>query len=731
MKLTTEQKQQKQQRDNLNGLCNRLLSAFNFKTIHTWNDVFKMEGMVDADISNLYPALHNKPITFSELKQHCNELKEHLEQSINNRNEPKVGQERDNKTGEEVIVRDVATTEETEEDKATEENDYGLIPSPTEAAFHFWFQKRAIAQLHKGITVEKKRGLLLLAATGTGKTFMAGALLRRLVDSKFADGKTFGATKYLYVTRATIVEQTKRVFEKFYKLSIKDAVEVLNIEQLRSRAGAVWLNEKEVVQNGECTILWEWHKFLHPCVILWDECQSLKNEGSTQHKIAASFNDINSADTFQVFISATPFTRVSESKCFAVATHKNISDKIGLGHTSVLTNSNWPTYASAIASPSGPDEYNEAAVERLVKDLEPYIVRVRGVRSQFNAHNSIKMIHFRNKEEENFYHEAYNRYQIRKAKLDAEKEAGATNIGFAQLVEFLMFRMAAEKCRAGYLAEEMYRIVCHEGKAAVAALNFKGSIIKIVQELEKKGVTRDQISIIWGGGATAVTKKQRNMLEIAAKADQLVNIGMSLDEVLKMLDITQEDLIAARVRQEEAENLPDHLRLGMQSKEERQREIDKFQSGKTLYCLYTFRAGGVGLSLHHTDEMTSFKCRRKRSGYAVEEDIPKVPVRARKNLVAPTYSAMEMVQGLGRCPRLTSLSDTEQLLIFYAGTIEESVANITSQKLRCLTRVVRQRESWQDIIIGGVSADSHIDNTKDMQPDNPDELATEQEDGEE
>ena len=60
---------------------------------------------------------------------------------------------------------------------------------------------------------------------------------------------------------------------------------------------------------------------------------------------------------------------------------------------------------------------------------------------------------------------------------------------------------------------------------------------------------------------------------------------------------------------------------------------------------------------------------------------------------------MELVQGLGRCPRLTSLSNTPQVILFFRGTIEERVAAIVSMKLQCLTKVVRSREDWQDIIL--------------------------------
>ena len=68
-------------------------------------------------------------------------------------------------------------------------------------------------------------------------------------------------------------------------------------------------------------------------------------------------------------------------------------------------------------------------------------------------------------------------------------------------------------------------------------------------------------------------------------------------------------------------------------------------------------------------------------------------------MLSPTWSPLELVQGLGRCGRLTSLSDTLQFLLFYAGTIEEKVAHKASKGLKCLKKVVRSKESWEDMIV--------------------------------
>jgi hypothetical protein len=54
---------------------------------------------------------------------------------------------------------------------------------------------------------------------------------------------------------------------------------------------------------------------------------------------------------------------------------------------------------------------------------------------------------------------------------------------------------------------------------------------------------------------------------------------------------------------------------------------------------------------------------------------------------------MEMNQALGRCPRLTSLSDTEQWVLLYAGTIEIAVLARVNHKTQCLRTVIEHSES--------------------------------------
>lgn len=722
MTLKEQQQQDKRQRLVVKGTINRLLQKYSLKQIKTWEDAYILTGH-DANYSKSQPN-SQQPLTYPELKSYTVKYEHDFEKGLKRKYEvqqedqqvtPEMVRQVDKGTSEIVVGNDkqVEQTIQKEVEVRVDEsgfnnsNDYGLVPSPKEKAFLFWFQKKAVKEACDKIINESKRGILILASTGTGKTYMQGALDRRLQDIKFADSKTWGHIKYLAITRNSVVEQTKRVLKEKFEINPITETEVINIEKLRTRAGQIWIDNKTVVQDGEEVELWEWKDLIYPAVIYLDECQSIKNADSTQHKIMLAYSRLP-INTVQVFISATPFTRVSEAKAFAVATKKDIFMYTGIPG-SILSEDTWPTYAAAIAHPTLPEEYNEAAVERLMKDLDDYVVRVKGVRWQFNAVNSVEIIDFENDQQRKEYNDAWEKYLAKKAKLE---ESVTDNPRFQAMIELGIFLAAAEYAKRYIFAKRMYEDV-QNGYAAVCAIKFKKTIIAVTQILVNDyGVSRDQISLVWGGGQTQLTAKQKLKAQVRAAEDMFNQAGITMADM--MLDDVEDRVL---------EDIPKELRLGMQSKEQRQIEIDRFQSGKSLYCMYTYKAGGVGLSLHHTDEMTKEKVRRQKNGYAVVEDIPNIPTRPRMVTVGPTWSPIELVQGCGRAPRLTSLSNTIQKFLYFRGTVEEDQAFVVTHRLKCLSKVVRQHENWMDLIDkheqSKAIAQARVEETKQYESEDP------------
>lgn len=497
----------------------------------------------------------------------------------------------------------------------------------------FKFQSKYERELWHKIVELGHPASMLIAATGLGKTYIVGELLAQLFRANWFDKFQLSLVKVLYVTKASVVTQSERVLKEF-GLNVSSAkalgadVYVTNYDQLRSSLGELMIEDYTEIVKGEPVIKFRWKENVTPILVIWDECHSLMNESSIQSKIAQALNDLEEprrSNVVQIFTSATPFGRVCEAKCFAVATR--MTYKYGF-ISSPLTNAHWLDFASDVAYPHHYQDHSPGACKSLVERLDEYIVTVKGARPKFHARNNVCLIGFQTHQEAQLYQKAFEEYQEKLLESQGRELEGLAKIWVAML----KFRQAAELIRAPYLAKAMFEGVVKHNKASVSAVCFRATIARIVEILVNDyDVSRDIISLIWGG----------------------------VEDVKNLREEYQD------------------LDLGPQNRKQRQEEIDKFQEGKSLYCLFTFKAGGAGLSLHHSKE----------------------GLRPREVFLTPIYNAKELVQGLGRCPRLTSRSDTTQTIIFYRGTEEEKVASKVSVKLRCLTEVIRQKESWDDVFM--------------------------------
>jgi SNF2 family DNA or RNA helicase len=106
------------------------------------------------------------------------------------------------------------------------------------------------------------------------------------------------------------------------------------------------------------------------------------------------------------------------------------------------------------------------------------------------------------------------------------------------------------------------------------------------------------------------------------------------------------------------------LIYGEQTDNERQTNIELFQSDRERVIIANIKAGGVGISLHDING------RYKRI-----------------SLVSPCWSAQDLKQSLGRIHRAGAKSNATQYIIFTANTIEESIAEKLQSKLANMSTI--------------------------------------------
>ena len=189
------------------------------------------------------------------------------------------------------------------------------------------WQQATADKVFEDIYYRKMAAHMLLSGVGTGKTFMVGSVIQRLLDSPWRiENNIIAPYPIIVVTKATVVEQFKSDLQYRFGIDTDNGeVLVTNYEQLRSKFGEQFIKESTVVIKGEAELVYTWKQFIHPALIVWDECHSLKNEGSTQHKLAAACSHPSLYGKLQqIFMSATPFTRISDCRCFTIATRHTI-----------------------------------------------------------------------------------------------------------------------------------------------------------------------------------------------------------------------------------------------------------------------------------------------------------------------------------------------------------------------------------------------------------------------
>lgn len=100
------------------------------------------------------------------------------------------------------------------------------------------------------------------------------------------------------------------------------------------------------------------------------------------------------------------------------------------------------------------------------------------------------------------------------------------------------------------------------------------------------------------------------------------------------------------------------LIYGEQTLEQRDKNIKDFQEDKSRVIICNMRAGGVGVSLH--DQIGNF---------------PRI------SIISPSYSAIDIIQAIGRIHRANTKTPVRQRIIYCKGTVEERICISIKKKI--------------------------------------------------
>ena len=479
------------------------------------------------------------------------------------------------------------------------------------------FQRTAALELADKLL--KERGALLQAGTGVGKTYITAQALKQVIPTLLKSEAPDTPFPVLWIGPAATMIQTQRVLKSY---GIAQYVMTLSYSALTSpkTGGAMFYQTRTEVTYGQEQIVYDWRECMLPRLVVFDECQALKNEESTRTAIARGLPD----SVKRLFISATPYQRVCEARTVMV----------GVGMRSEynvlpLSQGTAPSVMRSLATYGNTSAYSPKAMEKVKGVMQPYTVNVKGIRFKHKAHTECVLINFQRSEERDAYNNAYNEYLEELFRLRGQTGHG---ILAARLVAMQKFRQKAEEIRSPIVAGRAHNAI-QEGSQVIIASNFKNMLRGAWQALTKRyGYDSERIGFVTGG----------------------------------------------------------------QTAEQRQRHVDEFQAGKRDVMLLTMQAGGVGISLHH------------------EQD----EARPRHIILPPTWSAIDLIQCLGRSHRITSRSNTLQEVLWYRNTIEERVAAVVENKVKCINKAVSAKEQWASLFAPNVDDDlGNVDADTDSEVD--------------
>jgi len=501
---------------------------------------------------------------------------------------------------------------------------------------------------------KSSRAIMYPLEAGEGKSFIAGAMIKYIQSVNY-EGYNPPFTmlgKVLYLTKKGVVDKTKRVLLKLGVKSLNKDVLVMSYRSLSTLQYKTLFREVTVEHFGnDVTILQYGMPGLGPRYIILDESHELKKSKSVKTKYIKGLIDSN---TRTIFTSATPGITLEDFSLIFLASGLKFGGE-------AISETNISTFLKTFGSGNPIHKPNAAALERLKKTYPHIFINPPRDPRKYKATYQLVPIDFPDESSRNFYHAAEEDW------IDSVRRSGkeVSERGLV-MAKFQIFRAREEMMKVKWFVDEAMTAV-NNGFCSLIGICFQDTLRDIVIELTKRGVPREKISIVWGG------EKEIKPEEVYSGGEFLAMLRRIQEEdpditpsersrFRKTVLFTQQRAKRNINKEEQIERdrYLTILKLHKQSDSERELEIERYLTGVTDYCIFTFATGGTGIDLDHQDPRS----------------------KPRDVLLTQCYYAEEYVQAAGRGYRLGTISNVRMRFPFFRGTIvSDHVVPLLSRKI--------------------------------------------------
>lgn len=543
-------------------------------------------------------------------------------------------------------------------------------------------QKKAIAALLEVLYNKNLSGSLVPLGTGKGKSWIAAGLalwLQKHDPSKFCNFLGL-FPPILIITKKSVVLDFRDTLKKLGLESVGLAVDVWSYNEVFSAKNRNFFKTEIVEIFGQATTVIRFNlpASAAPKLIILDECQEIKKEKSKRTKYLDAF--LQFPEINWVFTSATPAVTVWDTMFMSLAMRLPYGAR-------PITREVFPEFARTLTLGADPRQANAAALERWGAAIGDRFVKPPGDPQKVKALNKVKLFEITDPANKAMLKNAMKNY------LEALERTGRSIDPQGQvMVAFMVMARAAELATVDTWVADA--IEAHRnGYAPVIAIRFTETLKELVMKLcesdyfKTQGLTKDKISLIWGGNREIKPEEllpESRAAEIAAKMGMWIldnpdearkpkaeDIGITKEEFRafhKGIKYTSERIFremtkdAFAARNEKLRT----MKLHNQNQAERHENVQNFLNGETEFCIYTLSSGGTGISLDHRFQYT----------------------RPRHLLSTLCYFAEEFAQALGRCVRITTLTDTIQEIYVPEGTLlSDHMAPKLARKLKSIDAI--------------------------------------------